>query len=131
MNRFLKHIVLCVCGLWLIHPAWAGERRKITWPETVLQEEIIQSFRNSLGFTYLPEKGKTQKDIDSLLSVWEGEKQYDSYFELRRIAIKSKALRGETRLAIAESDRMYSKAVALDHSLGRALALNVDRKSVV
>lgn len=125
MNRFLKHIVLCVCGLWLIHPAWAGERRKITWPETVLQEEIIQSFRNSLGFTYLPEKGKNQKDIDSLLSVWEGEKQYDSYFELRRIAIKSKALRGETRLAIAESDRMYSKAVALDHSLGRALALNV------
>lgn len=125
MKRFLKHIVLCVCGLWLIQLAWAGERQKITWTETVLHGEIIQSFRNSLGFTYLPEKDKVQKNIDSLLSVLEAEKQYDAYFELRRISIKSKALRGETRLAIAESDRMYSKAVALDHSLGRALALNV------
>lgn len=125
MRRFFLHIVFCVCGLWLINPAYANEKRKLVVTENVLPEKIILAFRNSLGFASLPEEMERQINVDSLLSVLEIEKRYDSYFKLRRIAIKSKALRGETRVAIAESDRMYSKAKALNDSLGQALALNV------
>ena len=50
--------------------------------------------------------------------------RYYTYFELERILIKSSLFRGEIRMAIAQSDQMYSKARALTYPFGNALALN-------
>jgi signal transduction histidine kinase len=50
--------------------------------------------------------------------------RYYTYFELERILIKSSLFRGEIRMAIAQSDQMYSKARALAYPFGNALALN-------
>lgn len=90
----------------------------------ILQKQIIESFRNSLGFSVLEEGDSTVIYSDSLLSVLENSKQYDAYFELSRIIIKSQVLKGETRMAIAHSDVMYSKAKVQNHFLGLALSLS-------
>ena len=62
--------------------------------------------------------------MDSSLNYLESTKQYNTYFELERILIKSYLFRGEIRLAIDWSEQMYSKASALSQALGTALALN-------
>ena len=87
-------------------------------------DDIILSFRNSLGFSFLEEEDSIILNCDSLLEVLEKHNQYDDYFEFERILIKSQILRGQTRMAIAQSDVMYSKAKAQDNLLGMALALN-------
>ena len=90
----------------------------------ILQKQIIQSFHNSLGLSVLEEGDSAVIYSDSLLSVLETSQQYDAYFELSRIIIKSQVFRGETRMAIAHSDVMYSKAKVQNHFLGLALSLS-------
>jgi Osmosensitive K+ channel histidine kinase len=58
------------------------------------------------------------------LSQLDESQRYYTYFELERILIKSSLFRGEIRMAIAQSDQMYSKARALTYPFGNALALN-------
>jgi len=58
------------------------------------------------------------------LSQLDESQRYYTYFELERILIKSSLFRGEIRMAIAQSDQMYSKARALAYPFGNALALN-------
>ena len=60
----------------------------------------------------------------ALLSQLDESQRYYTYFELERILIKSSLFRGEIRMAIAQSDQMYSKARALAYPFGNALALN-------
>lgn len=87
-------------------------------------EHIIQSFCNTLGFSVLNEMDSVSVSIDSLLTVLENSKQYESYFELSRILVKSHVLQGKIRMAIAHSDMMYSKAKAQNNIPGMALSLN-------
>ena len=49
---------------------------------------------------------------DSLTTVLDSIGKYDEYFELKRVVIRSHILRGESRIAVAQSDMMYSKAQA-------------------
>nr|WP_259325474.1 ATP-binding protein [Bacteroides uniformis] len=58
------------------------------------------------------------------MSQLDESQRYYTYFELERILIKSSLFRGEIRMAIAQSDQMYSKARALAYPFGNALALN-------
>lgn len=60
----------------------------------------------------------------AFLSQLDESQRYYTYFELERILIKSSLFRGEIRMAIAQSDQMYSKARALTYPFGNALALN-------
>lgn len=50
--------------------------------------------------------------------------KYDEYFELKRVVIRSHILRGESRIAVAQSDMMYSKAQAMNHKFGMAMSLS-------
>ena len=77
-----------------------------------------------MGFDYLTKEESSAINLDSILNYLESTKQYNTYFELERILIKSYLFRGEIRLAIDWSEQMYSKASALSHALGTALALN-------
>ena len=96
--------------------SWTKEKESIV-------HEVISTFHNSLGFDYL-----TREECDSLnadlLSQLDESQRYYTYFELERILIKSSLFRGEIRMAIAQSDQMYSKARALAYPFGNALALN-------
>lgn len=86
--------------------------------------EAISDFHNSLGFDYLTRQESDSLDVDGLLSQLDDSQRYYTYFELERILIKSYLSRGEIRMAIAQSDHMYSKARALAYPFGNALALN-------
>lgn len=86
--------------------------------------EVISTFHNSLGFDYLTREECDSLNADGLLSQLDESQRYYTYFELERILIKSSLFRGEIRMAIAQSDQMYSKARALTYPFGNALALN-------
>lgn len=125
MRKLLKYLLLGFCALFLAGNATAAtDAADQVGEDTALQEEIIQSFRNSLGFNVLEEKDSSFVYADSLLDVLELHEQFDSYFELSRIIIKSQILKGKMGMAIAHSDRMYSKARVLKDVLGMALSLN-------
>lgn len=89
-----------------------------------IQDEIINTFHSSMGFDYLTKEESAAIDVDSILNYLESTKQYETYFELERILVKSYLLRGEIRFAIASSEQMYSKASVLSDPFGIALALN-------
>lgn len=97
--------------------SWTKEKESIV-------HEVISTFHNSLGFDYLTREECDSLNADSLLSQLDESQRYYTYFELERILIKSSLFRGEIRMAIAQSDQMYSKARALAYPFGNALALN-------
>ena len=97
--------------------SWTKEKESIV-------HEVISTFHNSLGFDYLTREECDSLNADGLLSQLDESLRYYSYFELARILIKSSLFRGEIRMAIAQSDQMYSKARALAYPFGNALALN-------
>ena len=96
---------------------WTKEKESIV-------HEVISTFHNSLGFDYLTREECDSLNADGLLSQLDESQRYYTYFELERILIKSSLFRGEIRMAIAQSDQMYSKARALAYPFGNALALN-------
>lgn len=97
--------------------SWTKEKESIV-------HEVISTFHNSLGFGYLTREECDSLNADGLLSQLDESQRYYTYFELERILIKSSLFRGEIRMAIAQSDQMYSKARALAYPFGNALALN-------
>lgn len=97
--------------------SWTKEKESIV-------HEVISTFHNSLGFDYLTREECDLLNADGLLSQLDESQRYYTYFELERILIKSSLFRGEIRMAIAQSDQMYSKARALTYPFGNALALN-------
>ena len=97
--------------------SWTKEKESIV-------HEVISTFHNSLGFDYLTREECDSLNADGLLSQLDESQCYYTYFELERILIKSSLFRGEIRMAIAQSDQMYSKARALTYPFGNALALN-------
>ena len=97
--------------------SWTKEKESIV-------HEVISTFHNSLGFDYLTREECDSLNADGLLSQLDESQRYYTYFELERILIKSSLFRGEIRMAIAQSDQMYSKARALAYPFGNALALN-------
>ena len=97
--------------------SWTKEKESIV-------HEVISTFHNSLGFDYLTREECDSLNADGLLSQLDESQRYYPYFELERILIKSSLFRGEIRMAIAQSDQMYSKARALAYPFGNALALN-------
>ena len=97
--------------------SWTKEKESIV-------HEVISTFHNSLGFDYLTREECDSPNADGLLSQLDESQRYYTYFELERILIKSSLFRGEIRMAIAQSDQMYSKARALAYPFGNALALN-------
>lgn len=97
--------------------SWTKEKKSIV-------HEVISTFHNSLGFDYLTREECDSLNADGLLSQLDESQRYYTYFELERILIKSSLFRGEIRMAIAQSDQMYSKARALAYPFGNALALN-------
>lgn len=97
--------------------SWSKEKESIV-------HEVISTFHNSLGFDYLTREECDSLNADGLLSQLDESQRYYTYFELERILIKSSLFRGEIRMAIAQSDQMYSKARALTYPFGNALALN-------
>lgn len=97
--------------------SWTKEKESIV-------HEVISTFHNSLGFDYLTREVCDSLNADGLLSQLDESQRYYTYFELERILIKSSLFRGEIRMAIAQSDQMYSKARALAYPFGNALALN-------
>lgn len=125
MRKLLKYLLLGFCALFLAGNATAATAAADQVGEdTALQGKIIQSFCNSLGFNVLEEKDSSFVYADSLSDILELHEQFDSYFELSRIIIKSQILKGKMGMAIAHSDRMYSKARVLKDVLGMALSLN-------
>lgn len=97
--------------------SWTKEKESIV-------HEVISTFHNSLGFDYLTREECDSLNADGLLSQLDESQRYYTYFELERMLIKSSLFRGEIRMAIAQSDQMYSKARALAYPFGNALALN-------
>lgn len=97
--------------------SWTKEKESIV-------HEVISTFHNSLGFDYLTREECDSLNADGLLSQLDESQRYYTYFELERILIKFSLFRGEIRMAIAQSDQMYSKARALAYPFGNALALN-------
>ena len=97
--------------------SWTKEKESIV-------HEVISTFHNSLGFDYPTREECDSLNADGLLSQLDESQRYYTYFELERILIKSSLFRGEIRMAIAQSDQMYSKARALAYPFGNALALN-------
>ena len=97
--------------------SWTKEKESIV-------HEVISTFHNSLGFDYLTREECDSLNADGLLSQLDESQSYYTYFVLERLLIKSSLFRGEIRMAIAQSDQMYSKARALAYPFGNALALN-------
>ncbi len=124
MRNLLKHFIFHIVCFGCIFPLSAGED-SLTSPERItIQDEVIDAFHNSMGFDYLTKEESAVIDLDSILNYLESTKQYETYFELERILVKSYLFRGEIRMAIAWSEQMYSKASALSHTIGTVLALN-------
>ena len=102
MRKLLKYLLLGFCALFLAGNATAAtDAADQVGEDTALQGKIIQSFCNSLGFNVLEEKDSSFVYADSLLDILELHEQFDSYFELSRIIIKSQILKGKMGMAIA------------------------------
>ena len=125
MRKLLKYLLLGFCALFLAGNATAAtDAADQVGEDTALQGKIIQSFCNSLGFNVLEEKDSSFVYADSLLDILELHEQFDSYFELSRIIIKSQILIGKIGMAIAHSDRLFSMVWVLKVVLVMALSLN-------
>lgn len=125
MRYFLKHLLfyILLC-LGCISSLSAEESTSEKPVHPTIQDEMIDSFHASMGFDYFTKEESATINVDSILDYLESTKQYEIYFELERILVKSYLFRGEIRFAIARSEQMYSKASVLSNSLGTALALN-------
>ena len=125
MDKLLKYILLLLFCVRSISLASAEDKEDtLAKYDGSVMQEVISIFHNSLGFDYLTKDKCDSLDIDRLLTILDDSRQYETYFDFERVLIKSYLLRGELRLAIAQSDQMYSKARALANPLGTALALN-------
>lgn len=124
MVNLLKYILFLIACFGCILPSSArGDRPEVT-KRTTLQDEMIEAFRNSMGFDYLMKEEISVAALDSILAYLESAEEYDTFFQLERILVKSYLFRGEIRFAIARSEQMYSKASVLSQTGGMALALN-------
>ena len=126
MKKIVGHlIVLSLLCLINVNPAraWDADRRQ---PQSYeLQQKYIHSFRQNAGFIHTERNDSIALLGDSLTTVLDSIGKYDEYFELKRVVIRSHILRGETRIAVAQSDMMYSKAQAMNHKFGMAMSLSV------
>lgn len=124
MGKIIRHVIFC----WLfvaVSVSALAAKDDIPVPRIDrLQDEIVHAFRNSLGYIRSEQDDSIAMYGDSLVAVLDKEGDYNTYFELERIVIRSHVLRQETRIALAHSDLMYSKAKALNHAYGLALSLN-------
>ena len=125
MKKIVGHlIVLSLLCLINVNPAraWDAERRQ---PQSYeLQQKYIHSFRQNAGFIHTERNDSIALFGDSLTTVLDSIGKYDEYFELKRVVIRSHILRGESRIAVAQSDMMYSKAQAMNHKFGMAMSLS-------
>ncbi len=121
----MKYILLflCLCRSMILVSAEDREDA-LKDPDGGVIQEAISTFHNSLGFDYMTKEECDSLNADSLLAVLDASKLYKTYFDFERVLIKSYLFRGRIRMAIAQSDQMYSKARALSYSFGIALALN-------
>lgn len=125
MRNLLKYLLFCILLICLgCISSLSAEENTPEMSGHTIQDEIIKTFHASMGFDYLTQEEGTLVDLDSILNYLETTKQYETYFELERILVKSFLFRGEIRFAIAQSEQMYSKASVLSDPLGTALALN-------
>ncbi len=123
----IKHLYIFLFFIWFGSTIIASATDKAdswTKEKESIVHEVISTFHNSLGFDYLTREECDSLNADGLLSQLDESQRYYTYFELERILIKSSLFRGEIRMAIAQSDQMYSKARALAYPFGNALALN-------
>ena len=123
----IKHLYIFLFFIWFGSTIIASTTDKAdswTKEKESIVHEVISTFHNSLGFDYLTREECDSLNADGLLSQLDESQRYYTYFELERILIKSSLFRGEIRMAIAQSDQMYSKARALAYPFGNALALN-------
>lgn len=74
MKKLLKYLLFVFCNLLWVSSTDAAVDMK---ENAILQKQIIESFRNSLGFSVLEEGDSTVIYSDSLLSVLENSKQYE------------------------------------------------------
>lgn len=125
MSKLLKYILfsLFCCRSMILVSAESKEDTLKDYNGGVTQK-VISIFHNSLGFDYMTREECDSLNADSLLTVLDASKQHKTYFDFERVLIKSYLFRGKIRMAIAQSDQMYSKARALSHPFGTALALN-------
>lgn len=124
MGKMILHVVCGFLGLIMGSYVSASENKMLASRKFAQQKEIIQSFRDSFGYIRSAKDDSIAMYGDSLVEELEAAEDYDTYFELKRIMIHSRLLRGESRVAIAYGDLMYSKAKALDYDYGLALSLN-------
>lgn len=126
MSKLLKYLLLTLYTLFCAGNLCAASDDDANEADDCkyVAEQLIRSFCNSLGFNVLNEVDSASVNSDSLLVVLENDKEYETYFKLSRIVVKYRILQGKIRMAIAQSDMMYSKAKAQDHILGMALSLN-------
>ena len=123
----IKQLYIFLFFIWFVSTIIASTTDKAdswTKEKESIVHEVISTFHNSLGFDYLTREECDSLNADGLLSQLDESQRYYTYFELERILIKSSLFRGEIRMAIAQSDQMYSKARALAYPFGNALALN-------
>lgn len=113
-NALLKYVCIFIAGVGVAYPALAMNKEDI----------VISAFYNSCGFDYLTKEESDSLKVEELLPRLDALRRSKSFFELERVLIKSYLFRGEIRMAIAHSDKMYSKARALSDEFGMALALN-------
>lgn len=124
MGKVVLHLILGLIYIAVSADALATDNDILSSQKNVLQSEIIHSFRESLGYIHSEQDDSIAVYGDSLVAVLDKAGDYNAYFELERILIRSHILRRESRIAIAHSDRMYSKAIALGDNYGLALSLN-------
>ncbi len=125
MSKLLRYILLTLfCCQSVVFVSANDEGNTLKDYKGGVIEEAISIFHNSLGFDYITKEEYDSLNVDSVLAVLESSQQYKTYFCLERVLIRSFLFRGRIRIAIAQSDKMYSKARALSDPFGTALALN-------
>lgn len=124
MRKAIRYVIWGLMCMVVSSHALASVNDVVPSGRFARQKEIIRSFRESLSYIRDMEDDSIAEYGDSLVAELESAGEHDDYFELKRIVIHSRLLRGESRVAIAHSDLMYSKAKALDDEYGLALSLN-------
>ena len=89
MRNLLKYLVLHIVCFGCVFPLSAGEDSLAEVERATIQDEVISAFHNSMGFDYLTKEESSAINLDSILNYLESTKQYNTYFELERILIKS------------------------------------------
>ena len=124
MGKMILHLICGLLGLFVAGHASASEDDMPASRKFTRQTEIIRSFRDSFGYIHSAADDSIAVYGDSLVKELEAAEEYDKFFELKRIMIHTRLLRGESRVAITQGDIMYSKAKALEYKYGLALAWN-------